>query len=146
MKTKLIDARVRSRFKAADEIVNNSNVLQNDDDLFFPVGANDIWQVDVLLIINSTAVADFKHTWSLPAGGVGHHGQLLVPTGDVPLASIAATFSDGGTGADAYMRYQFTYWGGGTAGIVRLQWAQGTAQVSDTKVKAGSYISMRRIG
>jgi hypothetical protein len=50
-----------------------------------------------------------------------------------------------GTAADLVM----DAWGlvimGGTAGTLQTQWAQNTANVSDTIVKAGSFLELNRI-
>ena len=57
--------------KTADETVSNSTVLQNDDHLVLSVGASDVWDILMVLRINSSAVADFKWVFTVPASGVG---------------------------------------------------------------------------
>jgi hypothetical protein len=44
--------------KAANEIVNNSSTLQNDDELLFPIGANEVWSFRFVVQANSGTVPD----------------------------------------------------------------------------------------
>ena len=53
--------------KTADETVNNSAVLQNDDDLLLPIGANEIWRFEFVIYGISNATADFKYSLVGPA-------------------------------------------------------------------------------
>src|SRR5262245_10037005 len=56
------------KMKAADETVNNSSVLQNDDDFLFSVLANEKYAVQLVLNVNSGATPDWKANWTKPAG------------------------------------------------------------------------------
>ena len=54
--------------KSADETVNNSTTLQDDDELLFPIAANEVWYFEFFLLIQSSAdmeVADWK--WAISA-------------------------------------------------------------------------------
>ena len=41
--------------KTADETVNNSNALQNDNHLLLALAANEVWQVELTLLLLSTS-------------------------------------------------------------------------------------------
>ena len=54
--------------KTADETVNNSTTLQNDDHLQLALAANDIYLVELFLLQQSPSLnSDFKCGWSYPA-------------------------------------------------------------------------------
>src|SRR4030042_1672706 len=54
--------------KTADETVNNSIALQNDDHLLFAIGANEVWDVTLMLLVTTPSVTPFfKIGWSYPA-------------------------------------------------------------------------------
>ena len=59
--------------KAATESVNNSNVLQNDDEFSFAIGANETWLFIAILNVTYGVADGLKLAWSMPAGGGGRH-------------------------------------------------------------------------
>lgn len=133
--------------KTADQTVNNSNVLVNDNHLLFPVLANEVWTFDIRLRIQSTTVADFKYAYALPAGGdVKLH--LAATAFDSDIADIerdntnlGGLIAIGAAPPSVYVVIsRVLYIGGANAGNVQLQWAQNTAEATDTKVLANSYI------
>lgn len=141
------------KVKTADETVNNSVTLQNDNDLFFSIGANEIWRMDYFLRIDMTATADFKHTWTVPAGAIirglpddiNNMGDATAGalTAEVDLTTtrtktIAATTTQTITGTAIVVN-------GGTAGTVQYQWAQNALEVANLNVKAGSHIILTRL-
>lgn len=116
--------------KTADETVNNSNALQDDDHLFFSILANQVWLVRYHLWVSSSAVADSKVDITVPAACDGKHGN---PSG-FPLGtalSTAVTINHSGAAAGYYEHWAIIR-NGATAGTVQLRWAQATAEVSDT--------------
>jgi hypothetical protein len=143
------------KYKASDESVVN-NTLQNDDDLFFAVAANERWFVDVSLMIDSNATADFNTSFTVPAGATmtwgaldtGSSTQWVYTTVTVPTALADAGGTKGFQSPAAG-----TIWGvilrgivqvGGTAGNVQLQWAQ-LVTSGTTIVKAGSLLIAHRV-
>lgn len=140
------DPRLAIVLKTADETVNNSTTLQNDDELLLAVAANDVWAFILLLRIATTAVADFRLTFTVPAGGViklqsdvNGAGTYIGVGNEVDFtAQIAMAFATASANAPA--NFKVLYIGGAAAGVVQLRWAQGTAEVSDTKVLANSHI------
>ena len=134
--------------KAADETVNN-DTLQNDDDLVFAVGVNENWVVDLYLFYTSTAVADFKFKFSVPAG-CELEGIVI---DQFHAGSNTDNFNEGDTVAcgtagattEVYMQIHATVRVAGTAGNVQFQWAQDTTEATDTKLKEGSALVARKV-
>ena len=73
--------------KAADEIVNNSAVLQNDNDFSFPVKAGDIWFVEMrLLVEQANGTPSIKVGWT----GVSVNGwQSAIAVNDTSVVRMA---------------------------------------------------------
>ncbi len=138
--------------KTADETVNNSVTLQNDDELSFTATANKTYLVDLYLLLNGGITADYKFAWSLPSGawywgaeaegGGGGISIYWVPK-DVSAGSMAAISSStlsvsGSANTPQGLHLTTTIAIGGSGGTVNLQWAQNTQTVADTKVLAKS--------
>lgn len=132
--------------KRADQIVNNSAGLVNDADLIFPLAAYESasFLLNVAHVGNSTA--DLKCNFTGPAGATITYASasgMRYDTGDSIV--IDTESSAGGTsktwGAATSVR-NFALRGyakaGATAGTVRFQWAQSTAEAVDTTVKGGT--------
>ena len=138
--------------KPSDETVNNSTTLQDDDDLQFAVGAGESWEVLVLLQVTQTSqTPDIKFNWDYGAGTGSTYttywgantatGGSLLNVGQ----AISTSFSIDhvlATGIPIVLRVLAFVT---TAGTLKLQWAQNTATVADTKVLANSILLARRI-
>jgi len=141
----------RTVYKSADETVNNSSVLQDDDHLIIPVVANGIYQFKMTLIMNAAAVdSDFKYHFTVPAGTVMTFYDKLaaVLAAGTPVAAYDQTSTpDVGSLIGTIL---FTIEGiivvSGTAGNVNLQWAQNTAKANNTKLLKGSNVLYCKIG
>lgn len=134
-------------YKSADETVNNSSTLQNDDHLTFAIAANEIWAFTFMGMFLSGTTPDIKFTFSVPSGAIFRYWD----------AQNFMTVSNNGDGLDT----QSVLSGNGTtvvmddvlgmvtnganAGSVTLQWAQNTANASDTKLLKGSYIIAHKL-
>ena len=128
--------------KTANETVNNSVVLQNDNELVIAVAANEVLLIDLLIYYVSDAAQDFKFAFTVPVAAT--------LTGITRLGTASDfNYNDDMTGAhartvananDKYIHYLMHYIGGVNAGNVQLQWAQNAAVVADTIVYAGSYM------
>ena len=129
--------------KTADEIVNNSTVLQNDDHLLFAVAANEVWEIRVAMIVASTAVADFKYAFTVPTGGAIYAPGGYTTDSDATIA-VAVLYTANQT-MSTTVAVNRRYIGGANAGNVQFQWAQNTAEVSNTKVLANSYIIAHKL-
>lgn len=130
--------------KNADEVVNNSISLQDDDELSFPIGASEVWSFRFVVQANANTTPDLKFAVTAPSGAVcsvtysdpegatsnGQYGcgvstaRLATTTGQVDLYEITGTVTNGVN-----------------PGNVTLQWAQFQLEVSDATVYAGSYVN-----
>ena len=130
--------------KASDETVNNSTTLQNDNDFLFTVAANDKWAVEMTLYLSTGATPDWKANWTKPASTTITHTLAYNTSGtfqdwrttDLVVASSGSTLEQ----VHVYALVLVA----GTAGTVQFQWAQNTLDVSNTIVKAGSYMIATR--
>lgn len=129
--------------KEADETVNNSAALQNDDELLFAVAANEVWQFEGVLFVSAQTTEDFKLTFTGPTGAVGAFGAKSTDiaasnAGTTSLGNAVSLIVANNAGIIVH------FWGGihngANAGNLTLQWAQDTAAGVNTTVRAGSYI------
>lgn len=129
--------------KTIDQIVNNSTTLVNDADLAWAVAASKVYELRVELIYNSGITPDIKWAWTFPTGltmtwqhrGTDSGGAVQF-RGGYTQATVLAT---GGTAAEEYLTLTGIVTVGVNAGTLQLQWAQNTANASNTIVRAGSY-------
>ena len=129
--------------KSADQTVNNSITLVDDDELLFAVGANEVWDVWLFLRLISDSTPDLKFAFTVPPSGtiiilVAY--ASLQPQTDGTTAVVLST-----SGAAQQYLLHCQYVGGATAGNVQFQWAQNTADASDTKVLANSSIIAHKL-
>ena len=132
--------------KSADQIVNNSTTLVNDTHLFFAVGANEVWWFSIFLRTKSGTTPDFKWAFTAPDGATITSGACC-GVGGSPVNELSGLtgFNFGGTGANAVKDWWNIAIIAGTAGNIQFQWAQNTADASDTKVLANSCIIAHRL-
>ena len=140
-------------YKAGDEVLNNDNALQNDDDLLFPIAANEVWHFKFVLNHLSGTTPDIKYAITIPSGTIRYAYFCYVSIGFGPygkvLASATAFVVDGLGVTDGTHNLITVIEGivinGATPGNVQLQWAQNTAEATDTTVKAGSCLIAHRL-
>ncbi len=135
--------------KTSTETVNNSAVLQDDDVLLFPVIANKMYYFKCWLLINSGATPDFKYCWTVPASangdmvGCDQFGQGA--NNPITYRYVNGTvYTINGGGYQIFWMEGLVYTGA-TAGNVTLQWAQNTANASDTQVYGRSWLCYRQL-
>ena len=142
--------------KAADETVNNSSAFQNDNHFAFSIGANDVYLVELTLLLQSASTAsDYKFQWVLPAGGTYYIAPNLlgsnaaigsvvfqwdpVLAGSTPTA-LSTTVTAAGSAASGvcgcFIRSILI--NSSTGGTAQFQWAQNSATVADSKILANS--------
>ncbi len=148
--------------KTADETVNNSSTFQNDDELSFSAASSSRYFVEAFLLTSDAAnnLADWKFRYTGPAGmtaklGVSGDSTTAGGTwGNVGTASAAPTLADeagqvamGSTGltANQGIIIYAIITTAGTAGTINFQWAQFSAQVSDSKVLTGSFLRITKL-
>lgn len=140
------ETRVVSARKSSDETINNTSGYQDDDELFVPVEANATYVGWLHFNYLSQAAAAFKYQFTTPAGS------------NLPFWSFigSSPFTYGGSAGGGVVGLAGTganlpcdAWGliiiGGTAGTMRMQWAQNVANASNTIVRAGSYLALWRL-
>ncbi len=129
--------------KSGDETINNVSTLQNDDDLLDAVAANITYIVEVYLVVQSGGTPDFKFAFTVPASativGAAYSAAGVLHTANADLTSgIAVQIATSDQGVIIRAKLVVA----GTAGTLQLQWAQNTADVSDTVVKEESYMKV----
>ena len=138
--------------KTADETVNNSIALQNDDDLKFAVAAGETWEFEVVALVTSAAAAGLTFDFAIPAAStfgrkqyelwddttIRAQGSDALEDDSVYAGAVAALASD-----ELIIRGVFV--NGVNAGTVQLRWAQTVADASNTQFLIGSYLKARRL-
>lgn len=134
--------------KTSDQTVNNSTTLVNVTQLLLPVGATDVWLVHLLIRhISASDTPDIDLAFTVPAGGSIISLTEMNLTSGVGGAIIDFTTEQRVpvTTTEKYRQLFAFYKGGGTAGNLQLQFAQGTATVEDTTIKENSFMMCQRI-
>ena len=139
--------------KTADEVVNNSDVLQNDDHLLLALAANEERLIQFVLFVTAAGTtSDFKVAITVPAGADVMYGFNLPQwnPGDTAGVSQAATASGQaltlGT-SNAIEPVVLWCWvlNGANVGNLQLQWAQNTANATNTGLKKGSCLIAHKL-
>jgi len=131
--------------KTVDETLNNNDVLQADDELKFGVLANEVWEFQILLIGDLKVASDITWSFGVPAGA--SMTLLREDYGNWLSQNNALIVRNDVVAAPALYEYhnKALYIGGANGGNVQLYWAQETAAVEDTVIKAKSYIIGRKL-
>lgn len=146
--TKLTPARLTLvARKTADETVNNSATLQNDDTLALSAVAIADYLFECSLRYSTNGTANLKWSFTVPAGAAIVYSALHIPAGGSALTMTELINTGVGTADDSinYVRMLGIFQTVGTAGTLQLQWAQNTANASDTKVLSASFMTLQRI-
>lgn len=134
--------------KPSDESVAN-NTLQNDDDFFFTIGANQTWSVSLVLSVRISAAGDWQHAWTLPSGAIGSWLDFgfINSTLSHPMTPIASTLINGtASTSEGPLFVEATIINGATPGTVQYRHAQFTTDAGTPAiVRAGSKLSARRV-
>lgn len=155
----LLASGIKTIRKTADETVNNSAALQNDDHLVLPVLASEVWAFDLTLLLTSgNTIPDWQFAWTVPAGATMQWGGVSSSgtanqwvTAGVAASPISLTSESGvilsGSAASGVSGVFFrgVIVVSSTAGNVQFQWAQNTAHASDSKVLANSHMVARKL-
>jgi len=128
--------------KAVDETVNNSSVLQNDDELTCVIYATRVLHVKLLVRLSFTVAEDFKYAISIPAGAtvVGRKGQWVAGPVWQEQAYADGVIDTVKAAGNDILVLELLVVNGANAGSVTFLWAQNVATVIDTKVLANSYL------
>lgn len=134
--------------KTADETVNGSAALQNDDHLVLTGVANTTYKWELRLNYTSGTTPDLKWGLTFPAGFTLRFGGVDSDTagavrinGNIIQTAVLAIC---GSGTDLTVSYSgiaiFT-----TGGSLQLQWAQNTSTGSNSTVYQGSYMQLEPV-
>lgn len=133
--------------------VNNSTVLVNDPVLFWALQANAVYDIRMAILYTSNATANLKWAFTFPAGcrlDFGFSGLLLGGVNAVDtraainLGSGVTIQTAGGTAPEA-LHINGTIRVGATPGNLQFQFAQNTANASNTVINAGSSGTLRQV-
>ena len=132
--------------KAADQSVTTSVTLENDNTLFLPVAANEVWFIIAQLWAGSTVNnADMDVAFAVPSGGVFSWGWNLDGFGTPPITTAEVKL----IATDCTLTYfgwlMGVYVGGSNAGNLQLQFAMNTLQTGNIIMKANSLMICRRL-
>ena len=140
--------------KAANEVVNNSATVQDDDHLTVTVAASGVYELSAMFIYDGTNTADMKLGFSGPSGStldwVTHSLDGTAGSGITAVKMTAQTISGTpsfgaiGAGSKVIAKVSGLLTVGGTGGTFKVQWAQNAAEATDTTMYAGSYLSLVR--
>jgi len=139
--------------KTADETVTSSTTLQNDDELFFSVAANEnvLFEGDFLMAPGGDP-GDMKIGFSYPTGGALYwSGSLAFITWPDTTAQSLTSLASGATAfgqIDATLlkgkKGLFMYIGGANAGTLQTVWAQANSSVTGSTMAKGSVLRIWR--
>lgn len=144
----------RYAYKGSDETVTSSTTPQDDDHLTLTVAAGGVYAIQACLELTADPAGDILLTFAAPSGSTGGWTPTGVTlstadgTGSIRLTRFAfgATSSLGVTAAGLYVLPSGNLIVSTTAGSLTLQWAQAASNATATTVKAGSWLSLRRMG
>lgn len=141
---------IQVAYKSANESVTSSGTLQNDDNLLFAIGANQVWQWEALILFSADDAADIFMAFTWPAGATAKWmGLGLVPTATPPVGDAKATYASGSGSALTFAEEAIVVKGliinGANAGNVQFQWAQNISSATPTTVLSCSYLKAVRV-
>lgn len=144
--------------KTADESLNLSTTLQDDDHLLYTINDTGTFVFDLELIVTSAANAagDFKFGFTFPTGTMDFNAigaDTSLASGNVSTAHFGVVISaTSGSTALAYGASTTAavirargHFAATATGTLRLQWAQFASNASNTTVKAGSFMTVRQL-
>lgn len=136
--------------KTTDETVTGSSTLQDDDEVYLPINANEVWQFEIVAFGKvDSALEGIKASVNGPAGNyVSYNVQIFATdTLSKSIQTQAYGTSVGAlvVGANVMIYIKGYVDNGGTGGFINFQWAQQTAGANNTKILKGSYIKGTKI-
>jgi hypothetical protein len=147
---------VRVVVKTADETVNNTITVQDDNELYITVEANSTYIVELTATGGSTVGnTGFKFRFTAPASAI-MQGTILNSMsnsnvfGTLYVADMLAEVNNsiwtvGGQTYSNWLDARGVLVTSSTAGTLTLQWAQDYATVTNTYVRKGSYLKITKV-
>ncbi len=144
---------IKTGFKAADTSRASTTTATADTDLQFAVAANEVWEFQFWMHVNvATATPDLKLGLAVPTAvtAIRYTGRaytnvdlLLFETGSAtPTGGLDLNF---GGATDCRYFIEGTLRNGANAGVVSINWAQLTSDLSPTTMKNGSRFIAHRL-
>ena len=139
--------------KTADETVNNSDTLQDDDDLSVTVVSGKYYYVKAFIRITSNTGPDFKWAFTTP-GAEGESSWIArrYQAGQAAHVVMAGTLFTNGqaeviipSATECMLVIDGTY-KAAASGTFVFRWAQATQTVADTKVLESSSLLLTEVG
>jgi hypothetical protein len=139
--------------KTADQTLQGST-LQDDDELVFSAGANQVWSFTGLLMAESeSATANMRVHLAVPSLAAAQWGDLALlmgypgPYGSLRLEDpawlLVVPIGQVGTVVAAVIAGRVVM--GANAGVVHLQWAHNAAVALNLTMLKGSFLDVRQI-
>lgn len=129
--------------KLADETVNNSTTMQDDNDLKFTMLANREYAVWGMIKVNGNTTANLKISFTVPTGATAAVFVANPSTSAWGLRTQAADVFQDLDGNDQIMAFMGTIINGANVGEIAWEWAQNTQTVADTTFQLGSWMAIR---
>ena len=137
--------------KPADQIVTDSEILVDDNDFQWSLVNGERYHFKLVLSVSVTAASGFRFKF-LPPGACNIYGYcqdvigiltagMTLPEEDYTVVKIFTST----TGLLSFIVVEGTIHCLST-GLYKFQWAQGTADASDTILQAGSIAILHRLG
>ncbi len=135
--------------KEVDQSLFDSEVLQDDDEIFFTCDANTAYAITMTIIADINPSNDFKSIWIVPSGTTILTTDLdMVPDNFRDMVSWTTDFvSNGDSSATQLMRQRAVVNVAGTAGTCQFQWAMNDNFGTNTiVVKNGTSLEIKQQG
>jgi hypothetical protein len=141
---KLDASSIKRIVKTVDETITASTTLQADNELVLPVSVNQIWTLDLQLLVQSPTAADFKCNFTVPSGTTYFFGadDFLSTAGS---SAINLTLQTSGVSSMDIGVLNVIVFVGATPGNITFQWAQNASNGGNTTVYAGSNIIAHKL-
>lgn len=146
---------VRTAIKPSDTTKNNDNTIAPDPHLTLELLPNSRYLVKLVGVVDGSNTADIKWNFTIPAGATGYQqpdGLAVATTGTTGSMNEAASLwtatpaiATAGVGTKTMFTPQGILITGATGGTFTFNWAQSTADATDTTLFAGSTLSVVRI-
>jgi hypothetical protein len=152
----MADAHIRDQFKATwhciakkntDESVVSSAVMQDDNDLFIPAVAGEVWRFDADLIFDGATAGDFTWRWTFPGGSLVVKIEEFTLSDGSTSSQMSTRFTTSPTGAQASAGFAagdprlmiiHCFYTASSTGNLQFQWAQFASSGTPTILRAGS--------